>query len=1431
MEKKGTADATQKDIEPATNPELEQGTALPNENIADSIPEQRESTAGEHEAEFPIVGIGASAGGLEALKEFFEAMPKNPGIAIIVITHLDPSKESMMSHLLSRSVDLTVAEVHDSPKIRINTVYVIPPNKFLSISNKHLHLSKPKQAYGTRMAIDYFFRSLAIDQGRNSAAVVLSGTGSDGTLGAKAVKQAGGLVIAQSPDSAAHPGMPKSVIATGIVDRVLQPSEIASVLVSYARHETVAADGIDHLKQTTTKSTDWENILAILRTRTHFDFRGYKDATLVRRTTRRMGLLDIASLNDYCNYLREHDEEVQALKKDLLISVTDFFRDPQAWNVLDARVIEPLVRNKESDDPLRVWVPGCATGEEAFSVAMLIDSKLQAEQKHCALHLFASDVDKHALDYARGAQYPISIAADVPGNFLKRYFSHVANDHHYQVKKSLRELIVFAEQNLIGDPPFSSLDLICCRNLLIYLKPEIQKKLIALFHFALNEGGFLFLGNAESVSAHPELFRTVSKKWRIFRRLGKTRHELVEFPLHSQTIKPEVISPAVSKTHIEYRMTQLLQKSLLEWIAPNSVLIDRQWQILHFSGDTDRFLTHAPGTSTHDLLSKCRRGLRSKLRASVQKSLEENRTIIVSTRVEYQSKLLDVDLTIRPIQDLENEETLVLILFDEPQGSRNETGHSDRSTEKRVEQSQHDEQAEGQDQQRKPVELIDDDEMLRQMEIELNETKQELQISIHQLEASNEELKASSEEVMSINEELQSTNEELETSKEELQSLNEELNTVNSQLANKVDELQDANNDLHNLISSTNIPTICLDRKMQIRWFTPVTRQLFNIVESDIGRPLSDFSHKLADADLLYDAKSVLEQLVPIEVEIASSTEARINVPQNDKSSAAKKTFIRRIAPFRTDEDRIDGVVITFIDITERKKAEALIAAKDLAAKIVDTVREPMLVLSADLKIISANQTFFQTFEVSVENTIGKMLYDLGNGQWDIAELRHLLERVVPNDAAFNDFEVEREFENIGNRIMMLNARRIDQHQLILLAIEDVTKLRRFQAHNLERIELLRLLQRVAESSNAAKTVEQAMKAALDHICQYNHWRLGHVWRLHDGGDKKAFSSKIWMVSDEWEADPDLVREFKAAVMQAENSSLVEQVVRSGEAHWFENLGDSSTGYLVGGRKLGLKSAIAFPVSFDSELVAILEFFSDQPMDREKRFMEIMPSIGLHLGHVVERKRLEKAIADASSEQQRHLGRELHDGVLQELVGLTMVAESVRQKLEEQPSPLTKQAELLVSSLRNVNEQVSRLSKGLRPVDVDASGLKFALALLVEHCDQIHEVQCQFICNEQVTLENNDVATHLYRIAQEAIQNSLKHSQPNQILVEILTDEGDLVLTIKDDGIGMPQPTSLREGIGLPIMQFRANLIGADLRIESGEGRGTTVTCRIPLNR
>lgn len=953
----------------------------------------------------PVVGLGASAGGIEALVQFFDAMPADSGYAFVVVLHLDPTRESQLSSILALHTSMPVVEVEDGVSVEPNRVYAIAPDHDLTLKGDTLHLTEPEQPRGHRHPVDVLFRSLAEQRQQRTVAVILSGTGTNGTQGLKEVRAAGGLILIQDPMTAHFDGMPRSAIDAGLADRVLAAGEMPETLLRYLRHGYIATpDGL--AAAVDGKQPGLEQILGLLRAHSGLEFRSYKSAMLLRRINRRMSLRNLGEIGDYLGLLRFEPGEVQALARDLLISVTSFFRDGEAWASLDETVVTQIVANRESGAPIRVWVPACATGEEAYSVAMLLSERAEAAHKQVDLKVFATDTLDDNLNAARAGVYPGANVDMLPPERIRRFFDKL--DGSYQVRKSLRDLVVFARHDLLRDPPFSRMDLVTCRNMLIYIEPESQRRALALFHFALREGGSLFLGSTETIGRADDLFETVSKKWRIYRRIGPTRHDIVEFPLlgdHPASNRTQ----APSFPDASMRVTETARRALLDRYAPASVLIDQKGRALYFHGETGDYLKQPSGEPTRDVLAMAREGLLSKLRGALRKATAENQTASFRAHVRRGDTSRPVLVTVSPLPVSQQAPGLVLVTFEAeahapiPPAREREESESDASS---------------------------------SLESELRSTRADLQGTIAQLESTNEELKASNEEATSMNEELQSTNEELETSKEELQSFNEELHSVNSQLQHKIAELNQAGNDLANLLSGTEIATVFLDTELRIKWFSPATKLLLDLVSSDIGRPFSNFARKFADDTLSADADSVLAKLTPIEAEVHSDD---------------GKWFLRRVLPYRTQDNRIAGVVITFIDITERKHAnDAIDEARIFAEAVVATARQPLVVLDAGLRVRSANRAFYTLFDMAPSGTEECALFVLGDGEWNIAALRRLLEEVLPRNKQVEDVEVGFGPTGPGQRTMLVNARKLarkDREDLILLAVEEITGRKRAAGH------------------------------------------------------------------------------------------------------------------------------------------------------------------------------------------------------------------------------------------------------------------------------------------------------------------------------------------------------------------------------------------------
>ena len=847
----------------------------------------------------PIVGIGASAGGVEALEQFFKSVSADNGLAFVVVTHLPPDRDSMLSEILGRATRMPVVEAQDGDRVEAEHVYVLPPSAILTIRDARLQLRRTGRADRERAPIDVFFNSLADDQAEYAIGVVLSGGGTDGTLGLKAIKEHGGLTIAQG-SNVTRPRfaeMPLSAVASGFVDLELPVEDIAERIIAYVRNW--GAFDPERPGDALTK------IHALLRNRTGHDFSDYKERTFQRRVQRRMQVLQTTKLEEYTERLEKQPDEVNALFRDLLIGVTDFFRDAAAFRALETLVVPKLFEGKGADDEVRVWVAGCSTGEEAYSIAILLREYCETLIAAPKVQVFATDIDEVAMGVARAARYPASVVKEVSPERLRRFFVHEAGA--YRVVKELRDMCIFSTHNVIRDPPFSRLDLISCRNLLIYLKPALQTQIIPLFHYSLRPGGYLFLGSSENLSRHTELFVSLDRKNRVFRRrdlVARPSLPLRQFMPHSRR---EWTGSAEGQSTLLQRsdMLRTIANTIVERFAPTYVVVDEAGQTLYFSSGTGKYLQAAAGPPDRDVVAMARSGLRADLRAALHRAKATGQRVVRDrVPVQFNGGTQMISLAVEPIS--EEKETVYGIVFIDRGPPRT------------------------QDEAATPGLPDPEDATVRQIEAELQETKERLQSTIEELETANEEFRSSNEELLSVNEELQSTNEELETSKEELQSVNEELQTVNSELSNKVDELDQANSDLSNLFQSTQIATIFLDKHLVIRSFTPVVTKLFNLIPGDQGRPLTDLSGRLAYPDLEDDIRMVFN---------GQMIERPLSLPDGSEH------YLARLLPYRTANDVIDGVLLTFVDVTNIVAAEE--QHKVLTSELSHRVKNTLAVVSS----------------------------------------------------------------------------------------------------------------------------------------------------------------------------------------------------------------------------------------------------------------------------------------------------------------------------------------------------------------------------------------------------------------------------------------------------------------------------------------------------
>ena len=1011
------------------------------------------------EAPFPIVGIAASAGGLEAFTQLLSHLPIDTGMGFVLIQHLDPHHKSLLTEILARTTLMPVSQVEDGMAIAPNQVYVIPPNTKMTLAKGVLQLSPREKVYGKYMPGDAFFASLAVDRGHKAIAVVLSGADGDGSKGLKAIKAVGGVTFAQCEETAAFDSMPNTAVATGNVDFVLPPEKIAEELGNLSRNPVLS-----YLLPLTTaeKTPESENALTtifrLLRSATGVDFSHYKPNTLDRRIQRRMPLYKLERLEDYAQYLQEHPVEVKALYEEILIHVTSFFRDPETFQQLKEQVLPTITQGKSLEFPIRIWVAGCSTGEEAYSIAICLLEFLENKATLPPIQIFATDISEAAIEKARSGIYQENQMVEVSPERRRRFFNTLEGGS-YQIGKVVRELCVFARQDLGSDPPFSNLDLISCRNVLIYLGEALQKRIMPIFHYSLNPTGFLLLGTAESPGQYSDLFTLVDRKYKLYaKKLSATRPTFSFATSNHRSVKPgdrASIRPASADGFDLQKETDQL---IMSHYAPVGAVINNKMDVLQLRGNIDRYLKLVSGTVSHNLFSMVRGGLLVELRAAVYQAQRQAIPVRKNgLRLEEGdgSRMVNLQVipfqaaTINPMTVATTEERHFLILFEEappivsaPVDSESPQGNLEQ-------------------------EIVRLKQALASALQEQSATQEYLQVVIQEQEHVNQDLKVANEEILSSNEEFQSTNEELETAKEEIQATNEELNTTNEELRSRNSELYQVNNDLTNLLASISIPILMLSNDLRIRRFTPMAQRLFNFIPADAGRPLSDIRANLNIPNLEPLMLEVLETLTVKELEV---------------QTPGGHWYMLRIRPYRTIENQIDGVVLVLFDIDDLKRSVVTLeAARNYAEAIVETVQVPLIVLESNFRVNKANRAFYETFQVSPTETAQLLLFELGNGQWNLPGLRSLLDNVFNQETIVENFEIEHHFEEIGQKTMLLSAWKIIEDEnahRVLLAIEDITERQQFET---ERSQLLMQEQSARQEAEAANHAKDIFLSNLSH--------------------------------------------------------------------------------------------------------------------------------------------------------------------------------------------------------------------------------------------------------------------------------------------------------------------------------------------------------------
>lgn len=951
--------------------------------------------------DFPVIGIGGSAGSFQALEQFFKNTPANTGMAFIIVLHLDPTKKGMMPELLQRYTKMKVLEATDGKIIQKNFVYIIPPAKDISILNGRLLLLPPSKPRGFRMPIDFFFQSLGQDQRDRSAAVILSGMGTDGELGLKVIKEYLGVALVQEPSSTEFNSMPQAAISSGFSDFVLLPEDMPKKLINYFHHPLNKQEAKVEFNDLKTQNALLK-IFMLLRTQTGHDFSMYKKSTISRRIDRRIAVHQLKDISEYVNYLRENTHEIDVLFKELLIGVTKFFRDQDAFLALEKPLMD-LLEKKKTDDSIRIWVAGCSTGEEAYSITILLIECLEKLKKHKNPHkiqVFATDLDPSAIEKARTGIYFDNASGDISVERLERFFVHQNN--HYIVKKEVRESIIFAQHNIIKDSPFTKLDLLCCRNLLIYLNTELQKRIMPLFHYSLNKNGILFLGNSETIGSFGNLFSPINSQFRIFSRKDVSSFSKIDYPY---TIpKLDYKGPVTNTTEINKQnkntLPDIFQKILLEKYTPPSLIMSERGNVLYINGNLSKFIeleTGEPQMNIHKIVKK---SLRYELNNLVSKSLTNKNTSVrenLNFKVDGNEHLIKI--TCSYLKEPSSLEGLMMLIF-EDQGIKHE--YKPRHEKKNN---------------------VKNEDIISSLEKELAYTRQQLDTTVRQMETSYEELKSTNEELQSTNEELQSTNEESITSKEEMQSLNEELMTINAQYQSQSEELSLATNDMKNLMDSMEIATIFLNNDLKIKRYTPKAAEIIKLTPSDIGRPLSHLSSTLVYKGLEKDMKDVIIKLIPIEISLSTTN---------------SKWYSLRITPYRTNDNFIEGIVLTFIDISKLKELEnKLNDLLEYSEGIVNGLKDPLIMIDKHFRILSINQSFKKIFKLSIEQIKDFNLFKLAG--WQIPELKKKLDLINKTKSEFIDLTITHKFPGVGNKSFMISGKHIPaknkEKTMILLTI------------------------------------------------------------------------------------------------------------------------------------------------------------------------------------------------------------------------------------------------------------------------------------------------------------------------------------------------------------------------------------------------------------
>ncbi len=1307
---------------------------------------------------FPVVAIGASAGGLEALTQLVEHLTPDLGMAYVVVEHLDPNHKSMLVELLARQTRVPVEEVRQKTKIEKDRIYVIPPNRNMYLERGALCLSSRGASPARHMPIDFLFRTVAFERPGNCIGVILSGTGSDGSLGIEEIKSAGGITFAQDQNSAKHDGMPRAAIATGHIDYVLPPEGIALELKRIARHPYTSGKKIAGLSQ----EAQLQRIFTILRHRTSVDFRHYKQNTVKRRIFRRMALLKIGTVDKYIRLLTDTPKELDALYQDMLIKVTCFFREPASFKFLQDVAFPVIEQNRAGHEPIRVWVPGCSSGEEVYSLAISLLEYLGDNAGATPIQMFGTDVSDTALEKARSGIYIENIALDVSPERLRRWFVRI--DRGYQISKDIREMCVFAKQNVTSDPPFSKIDLISCRNLLIYLDTILQSRVMPIFHYALKSHGFLMLGNSESVGGSLDLFNAMDKKAKIYTKKANNHSPGISFTRRLEEPFGEERIPLVESRRAP-DIQQTADRFVVSRFGPVGVIIDGESQIIQFRGATGDYLEPAPGRASFHLLKMAKGNLAMELRALIQQAKASGRP----SRKEgirfkaTQEAVREITIEVVPIREDASSVYHFLVLFEGPAIPASE--------EKTVEPT-----APGQSSREQNSEVAE----LRK---ELAAANGHLQATIEETEATTEELKSANEEIMSSNEELQSTNEELETAKEELQSANEELTTVNDEVQSRNAELSHLNNDLNNFLGSVNVPVVMLGTDLKIRRFTPMTKRVFNLIPTDIGRSFGDIKSKVHVPHLDRLILQVIETVTVLEQEVVDD-EGRF--------------YRMSIHPYRTPEKRIDGAVLVFSDINSIKQASLQLEdAKTYAEAIIEAVFDPLLVLDSNFMIQRANSAYYKLFSTDSHHTEKRSIFALDKSQWDTPEMKQLLHATFKQGQKVRSVEITECFSRIGEHSLLIHARPIarknGERPLILLTMADITARKKAEE---EKVSLNRELDK-----------ERALFEAILR-------QMGMGVAIFEAPDGKLLL-----------ANEGLRSVLKRKLPVSSHMSFFHRIralhPTDGPYKASEWPMERS---LHKGEVISYEEMILEPAGTDRMTVQV----SSTPVYDTQRQMIAVVAL---FQDISEWKRIKEQLVDNSGREQRRIAHDLHDGLGQELAAIGYRIKALKSRLDRTHPEAANEAEKIGLLTRTALGRTRDLVKFIQPVSMDSRGLMQSLKDLALSSSRLYDANCTFNCPRSISIPNEDAALHVYRIAQEAVHNAIKHGNPSRITIGLHKRQDLIELTVGNNGSAFdPSKSSRKRGLGLHIMTYRANVLHGELTIKRQKPKGMLMKCLFKAN-